>query len=567
MLNNRSNYFKKAFSEQWARKEEGFFISNQPNISHTVFEVLINDLAQLGLGYNPSKRLYNIFVTSYPIFSAFSEQWARKEEGFFISNQPNISPTVFEALINLIYSETISIGSNESLVDVLIVSDELELLEIYQQLEKHLLENESAWKFPKDFITLCQHELLTDLFQFAIKLVCKDPKLIVDSKEFLNLEEQHLIQILKCDDLKLEEIEIWEYLIEWGIENTDSISNDDFTEWTPMDFSELERTLHNCIPYIRFSQMPPEVFNELENQFKSILPKDLVDDVLKYFSDPNSKPLLKNLPLRASVYPLDSKIINAKDVAVIASWIDKKKGNPYRIKDIPFKFELIYRASLERFSINKFHKCCDNKGPTVVVIKVRKSGEIIGGYNPLDWRSDHKHQASDSFLFSLFSLTNGVIPILSRISSKNEAIIWCKDKGPCFGFQDLWIRSSSRFGKSKQKSYEKKIIDSETFNIVEYEVFQVIDKRFSFFKLIKKIYDFTETVEKRFRENVRKIIHSHLALLVFIIFKFIIFGVSLLNYVLFIFLIWGILVKDIIGINLILPEKYLRAMPEQNYNI
>ncbi|CAB4387693.1 unnamed protein product [Rhizophagus irregularis] len=36
-----SNYFKKAFSEQWARKEEEFFISNQPNISPTVFEVLI----------------------------------------------------------------------------------------------------------------------------------------------------------------------------------------------------------------------------------------------------------------------------------------------------------------------------------------------------------------------------------------------------------------------------------------------------------------------------------------------------------------------------------------------
>ncbi|GET51280.1 BTB/POZ domain-containing protein [Rhizophagus irregularis DAOM 181602=DAOM 197198] len=483
---------------------------------------------------------------------AFSEQWARKEEGFFISNQPNISPTVFEALINLIYSETISIGSNESLVDVLIVSDELELLEIYQQLEKHLLENESAWKFPKDFITLCQHELLTDLYQFAIKLVCRNPKLIVDSKEFINLEEQHLIQILKCDELMLEEIEIWEYLIEWGIENTDSISNDDFTEWTPMDFSELERTLHNCIPYIRFSQMPPEVFNELE--FKSILPKDLVDDVLKYFSDPNSKPLLKNLPLRASAYLLDSKIINAKDVAVIASWIDKKKGIPYRTKDIPFKFELIYRASLERFNINKFHECCDNKGPTVVVIKVRKSGEIIGGYNPLDWRSDHEYQASDSFLFSLFSLTNGVIPILSRISSKNEAIIWCKNKGPCFGFQDLWIRSDSRFGKSKQKSYEKKIIDNESFNIAEYEVFQVIDKRFSFFKLIKEIYDFIETVEKRFRENVekkfrgivRKIIHSDLALLVFIIFKFFKFGVTLFNYVLLIILLGGVLVKDII---------------------
>ncbi|POG71529.1 hypothetical protein GLOIN_2v1605107 [Rhizophagus irregularis DAOM 181602=DAOM 197198] len=41
ILSSRSNYFKKAFSEQWARKEEGFFISNQLNISPTVFEILI----------------------------------------------------------------------------------------------------------------------------------------------------------------------------------------------------------------------------------------------------------------------------------------------------------------------------------------------------------------------------------------------------------------------------------------------------------------------------------------------------------------------------------------------
>src|ERR1700722_3682366 len=145
----------------------------------------------------------------------------------------------------------------------------------------------------------------------------------------------------------------------------------------------------------------------------------------------------------------------------------------YRLKDIPFKFELIYRASLENFK--RFHYNCDNKGPTVIIIKVRNSGEIIGGYNPLDWRSvksesvenasdnhnfynDYKCETSNSFIFSLFSLTNGIIPILSRVSSKKEAIIWCKNKGPCFGLQDLWIQSDSRsfnnvVCKSNQKSY------------------------------------------------------------------------------------------------------------------
>ena len=183
---------------------------------------------------------------------------------------------------------------------------------------------------------------------------------------------------------------------------------------------------------------------------------------------------------------------------------DKIQGKPYCFKDIPFKIELIYRASRDGFSVNNFHNKCDNKGPTIVVIKVRNSKDIIGGYNPLDWRSvkivedillsnndeiyhDHRCKTSNSFIFSL---KNRAIPILSRVSSKKEAIIWSGNKGPCFGLQDLWIQDESRsfnniVGKNKQHSYEEKIIDEETFEIEEYEVFQIIDERFSFLDLFK----------------------------------------------------------------------------------
>ncbi|GBC10228.1 hypothetical protein RclHR1_09460001 [Rhizophagus clarus] len=469
-------------------------------------------------------KAHSLILSSRSIYfkRAFSAEWERKEDGFFISNQPNISPTVFEILLNYVYSGKLSVNNNEvSLVDILIASDELELLEICKQLKKRLLENESAWKLPRDFTTLCQFrhdDRFANLYEVAIGLMCRNAHFIFNSKEFLKMEEEHIIQLLERDDLKLEEIEIWDYLIKWGIENTDSILDENSTTWTSMDFNELEKTLHNCIPYIRFSQMSPKVFNIVRKQYKNILPEDLIDDVLQYFSDPNTKFLLKNLPLRVSVYPLDSKIINARDAATIASWIDEKKEAPYLIKDIPFKFELIYRASLERFNIKKFHECCDNKGPTVVIIKVRNSGEIIGGYNPLDWRSikpvesanneiipynnfnfyiNHKCKTSNSFIFSLFSLSNGVIPKLSPVISKREAITWCKNKGPCFGFQDLWIQDNSRTGISKQKFYENKIIGSESFEIEEYEVFQIIDKRFSFLKLFKKICSFTWKVIKK----------------------------------------------------------------------
>jgi hypothetical protein len=418
---------------------------------------------------------------------------------------------MYKNICSHIYSGELTIGSsNESLVDILIASDELELLEIYQQLEKHLLKNyESVLKLPKDFITLFkfhQDDRFANLYENAIELVCKNAKFIFNSEEFVEIKEQQLIQLLKRDDLKLEEIEIWDYLIKWGIKNTESILDENSTNWTPMNFIELEKTLHDCILHIRFSQMSPKVFKyKVRKQYKNILPEDLVEDVLQYFSDPDSKPLLKNLPLRVTAYSLDSQLINAHDAATIATWIDKKKGIPYHFKEIPFKFELIYRASQNGF--DKFHEYCDNKGPTVVITKVPNSREIFGGYNPLDWRSvksgesmycdryycNHKCKTSNSFIFSL----NGVTHLLSRVTSKKDAIIWCKDKGPCFGLRDLWVHSNSRSGESKQGSYKTKIIDSETFEIEEYEVFQIIDKRFFTWTAVKKICNFTWTAVKK----------------------------------------------------------------------
>ncbi|CAG8705273.1 11544_t:CDS:2, partial [Gigaspora rosea] len=119
-------------------------------------------------------------------------------------------------------------------------------------------------------------------------------------------------------------------------------------------------------------------------------------------------------------------------------WIDNKQGMPYRSKEIPFKFEHIYRTSEENFSINKFHENYDNKGPTVVIIKVRNSEEIIGGYNTLDWRS-------------VGLINDGDRSLLSNVYNNYR----CKT------------------GISKKHSYEMEMTDNDTFEIEEYKVFQI----------------------------------------------------------------------------------------------
>ncbi|CAB4389984.1 unnamed protein product [Rhizophagus irregularis] len=283
-------------------------------------------------------KAHSTILSSKSIYfkNALSSRWVKKEDGIIIFYKPNISPLVFEVLIKHIYKGILSVENNGiNLMDVIIAADELKLLEVYQQLENRFLDNKLNWK-PKEIITALQHDRFTNLYNFALGIIYRNPIIIFESEDFSKIKEVQLIQLLKR--------------------------------------------------------------------------------------------------------------------------------------------------------------------------------EIIGGYNPLEWRSikieenetsyllshnqdfynDYKCKASNSFIFSL---ANQNFPILSRISSKEEAIIWCRNKGPCFGLQDLCIKPlipSNNFNvvcESRQHSYEKKIINGEIFEIEEYEVFQV-DKGFShkMFQFIAFIY-------------------------------------------------------------------------------
>ena len=50
-------------------------------------------------------------------------------------------------------------------------------------------------------------------------------------------------------------------------------------------------------------------------------------------------------------------------------------------------YELIYKMSENGSSPKIFHKLCDNKGPTLTIIKT-KGNKIFGGFNSLRWTSD-----------------------------------------------------------------------------------------------------------------------------------------------------------------------------------
>ena len=83
---------------------------------------------------------------------------------------------------------------------------------------------------------------------------------------------------------------------------------------------------------------------------------------------------------------LDSILINKKQLALLASWIDSIDNDEinFNLSKNAYEFKLLIQGSRDGMGLREFHKLCLNKGPTLVIIK-SDVGKIIGGYNPESW--------------------------------------------------------------------------------------------------------------------------------------------------------------------------------------
>ena len=129
-----------------------------------------------------------------------------------------------------------------------------------------------------------------------------------------------------------------------------------------------------------------------------------------------------------------------------------------------------------------FHNFCDNKGPTLTLIKTSKN-HVFGGFTPLSWNCSGKNlndTSNQTFIFSLNSLKS-----YNMKSTSKKAIQCFKGKGPTFGDSDIRVNENMTQGKSYANSCcnflaDKKleligsIGDSEEFNIDEIEIYKVI---------------------------------------------------------------------------------------------
>src|SRR5205085_12559576 len=101
-----------------------------------------------------------------------------------------------------------------------------------------------------------------------------------------SLQESALVSLLKRDDLQLEEMVLWEYIIKWGISQNSTLPVD-LKEWTNENFTTLKTTLLRCLPLIRYFHIPGiDVLKKIK-PYKKILDEQLWEDLNQYFVAPD----------------------------------------------------------------------------------------------------------------------------------------------------------------------------------------------------------------------------------------------------------------------------------------
>ena len=75
----------------------------------------------------------------------------------------------------------------------------------------------------------------------------------------------------------------------------------------------------------------------------------------------------------------DSVILSSDQQQTLIKWLKET------LTSASHNYVLLYRASRNGWAAANFHSCCDNKGPTVTVVRCGNS--IFGGYAEQPWES------------------------------------------------------------------------------------------------------------------------------------------------------------------------------------
>lgn len=216
--------------------------------------------------------------------------------------------------------------------------------------------------------------------------------------------------------------------------------------------------LYNIISDLKQNQKKlEEKINIILNEIKPL--KEFKEKMDKKEKEKNENKKIRNL---------DSLVLgdNEEYNKTLKNWI-----NP----NMKIKAELLYRLTRDGDEFQTFHNLCDNKGITLLLVKLI-DGNILGGYITKDW-DNHSGWKKDQDAF-VFSLTQNV-KCITNSNYSYDAFYCSSDYGPFFGsiqfyskkMNEACICSHSYYNNSSNLYPGKK---SDYYKMQEVEVYKII---------------------------------------------------------------------------------------------
>ncbi|GES93643.1 hypothetical protein GLOIN_2v1595747 [Rhizophagus clarus] len=459
----------------------------------------------------------NIIAQSPYFHAALSREWRREENGKILFEKPNVSPKTFEFILKYLYSgDTITLNdfNYEEFVDIIIAADEFILHDLVSYIEQKLLLSYNSWSkqcFAKIYKCVLRQEFCKELQTFLEEKIYEKPMIIWESEDFTLLDEETIVKFLRLEDHCMNEIDVWNNVKTWGIAQNPTITFDENPRnWTEENFLPLKETLSQCINFIQFSLITTDEFYNHIKPYKQIFPQDFYEELLWGYikNDEPKKPSPKKFSslftneakiksysdvirdlvqnthntwniqntqnIRNSTQ-IDSGIIGNNHISLISRWISETMNRPCH------SFSLIMNSNIDGFSSQVFKRKCDEIRPTLVILTVEDTNEILGGFNPLKWgsRKECWKETRDSFIFSFPDGQDHTNYRFSRVSPlyEKKAIYRSELNGPNFGGGDLTLGRQTSLKRDcicVQTNYMTPIRDDpDYFRASSFEIFEV----------------------------------------------------------------------------------------------
>ncbi|RHZ89923.1 hypothetical protein Glove_9g175 [Diversispora epigaea] len=401
----------------------------------------------------------NVLKCRSPYFDKELDTITPNEKNIKIIIKPNISAQIFDIILRYIYSGIVNLENVEARIifDLMLTANEFKLEELSKKLETILIKYKASWlktHFSLVYRSIFINNNFNDLENFCNDIITKNPNLIFDAEDFTSLQESALQNL--------------GITVKWGIAQNPTLPTN-LEEWSTKNFLTLETTLQQCLPHIRYFHIPGDDILDKVKPYKKILDKQLWKDLMKYLISPN-QPLYFSLTICLIAFLSTSLIhtplintppINTPSIQELPSntIISDYRLTPYSSTNYP--------GSRDGFAPHTFWNMCHGYSGTVVIIKVKGTDEILGGYNPLNWDNIKNYNTYKYTPYSfIFSLKNGNIKnsILSRVIKPEHALYYYGKRyqnkfGPYFGACALCMYSSaSNFTMDNDHGdYEKSI--------------------------------------------------------------------------------------------------------------